>query len=100
MRFYLILFVLTIFGCNGSDDYQHINLDRFKNYGDTPLEHTVYKGTDNDYHYFIWSNGKSGGKWKVNKQNLDFECELSFPLEKGAFIFKNNDGKLTHQACK
>jgi hypothetical protein len=59
-----------------SDRVVQIHATDFVNYGYDPLSHTVYTGSDATYHYFAWSHGKSGGRWKILKSEMPFDHEL------------------------
>ena len=79
-------------GCAESG-YEKISASDFVNYGDTPLSHTVYVGSDTEYHYFVWSSGKAGGKWQVEKSQMPFRAEM--PLgEVEAFLIEDDNGRL------
>jgi len=68
-----------------SDRVAQIHASEFVNYGEDPLSHTVYEGSDAQYHYFGWSHGKSGGRWKIPKSEMPFEHE--FPVgSRHAFV--------------
>ncbi len=61
-----------------SDRVVQIHGSEFVNYGVDPLSHTVYLGSDAEYHYFAWSKGKSGGRCKILKSEMPFDHE--FPV--------------------
>jgi len=64
-------------------------------YGDTPMCHTVYIGSDDRYHYFSWIRGFRGGKVKVIREQLHLSRE--FPRGAGhefMFLTKKPDGGL------
>ena len=70
-----------------------ISVSELRDYGDTPLEHTIYLGSDERFHYFAWSSGKSGGEWKVDRSELPFRRE--FPRgSRGAFLITAPGGTL------
>jgi hypothetical protein len=76
--------------CSGDAPVQ-IAAAEFKNYGDSPLEHTLYIGSDEEFHYFVWSSGKSSGHWKIEKSEMPFHQD--FPLgTREAFLVTAPDG--------
>lgn len=93
MRLFLVCaLVALVAGCASSRPNQ-IHATEFKNYGSTPLSHTVYLGSDQQFHYFAWSSGKSGGKWKVLKSELPFTAGWPVAQERTAFLMKNQQGE-------
>ena len=74
-----------------SPQYRQISANGFVDHGDTPLSHTVYLGSDEGFHYFAWTAGKQGGRWKVRKDEMPFDSE--FPLgSREAFVYRASDG--------
>ena len=70
-----------------------------KVYGTDPLSHTVYTGSDSSFHYFVWQNGKSGGRWKVPKATLNWKREV--PKGEGRqFVIKDAEGNLQPMLLK
>jgi len=93
MRLLLVCALAMVFAGCASNRPNYIHAAEFKNYGSTPLSHTVYLGSDQQFHYFAWSSGKSGGKWKAKKSELSFATE--WPLAEGrtAFLMQNQQGQ-------
>ena len=56
--------------------------------GRDPLDHTVYCGSDNLYHYFFHSKFKDGKNYKVSREKLFFADEFSYKEYR-----KNKDSK-------
>ena len=80
--------------------YKDISRSEFVNYGDTPLSHTIYKGSDDIYHYFVWSYEKSSGGWKISKKQLSLNCEEALDENfKGLFIVQENSEDLLLWGC-
>lgn len=85
IKFLILLFAVA--SCAQQDEYIAISGESFIYYGDTPLSHTLYEGSDLEYHYFGWSSGKSGGKWKIDKSQLQLTCEFPFnSAQESSFI--------------
>ena len=98
MKLILICLIFPIvFGCstnnNPKSDYKTIKLEEFVIYGDEPLKHTLYRGSDFDFHYFRWANGKISGKWKIEKNKISFKKELKFG-EGELLLHKNKNGEI------
>jgi hypothetical protein len=71
---------------------------QFVDYGDTPLSHTIYLGSENGYHYFAWAHGKAGGRWKVLQEELI--VTNPFPLgAREAFLLKRPNGQWCAYPC-
>jgi hypothetical protein len=68
------------------------------NYGDTPLTHTIYLGSDERDHYFAWSDGKTGGHWKVRKEELVVENGFALGVRE-ALLVKNHEGHWCAYPC-
>src|SRR6185295_8976685 len=81
---------VAVVGCASARPEQ-IGYSDFRDYGDTPLSHTVYLGSDQAYHYFAWTHDKSGGKWKVPKVEMAIANEFSTGSRE-AFLAKNPEG--------
>jgi len=69
-----------------------ITPDDLRIYGDTPLEHTIYLGSDSNFHYFAWTRGKASGRWRILKASMPFACE--FPFEEREAILVLDDSGL------
>lgn len=68
-----------------------ISGQQFVNYGDTPLSHTIYLGSDGGFHYFAWSHGKSGGQWKVSKRELILTNQFALGEREASLLKLPND---------
>jgi hypothetical protein len=75
MKSCLLLTLCLASACSASPQYEPIPATSFHNYGAEPLRHTLYLGSDKQFHYFVWENGKAGGHWKVNKSEMPFAHE-------------------------
>jgi hypothetical protein len=89
----LILLCALLFIVSCTTDIQEVKPSEVKCYGNDPLVHTVYIGSDKKWHYFHYQKGKTGGHWKVKKEELKWKYE--FPHGKGhQFIKRNEAGEL------
>jgi hypothetical protein len=88
--FLMVCASFFIVGCVGHE-HESIDASEFVNYGDFPLTHTVYVGSDTEHHYFVWSSRKSGGKWQIEKAQMPFRAEAPFG-EIEAFLVKDDEG--------
>ena len=64
-------------GCQ-SHEVREIEPSEIELYGNDPLYHTHYVGSDAQHHHLRWSRGKRTGEWLVDKTKLRLGCE--FPL--------------------
>jgi hypothetical protein len=87
--------------CSGcvAQQVEQIAGAQFVNYGDTPASHTVYLGSDGGYHYFAWSDGKTGGCWKVKKEDLVVANQFEVGTRE-AFLVKGHDGGWCAYPCE
>ena len=97
MKNFILVSILILITTSCSDDeYKQIKKGDFKHYGDTPMLHTFYKGTDQTFHYFVYSSGKTGGKWKLIKNDLQLNC--TFPYDENSnrpiISYKNDQVKI------
>ena len=72
---------------------REISFSEFRDYGDTPIEHTFYIGSDPRFHYFVWSVGKSSGRWHVPRSSFAFQCERPYG-ETSVPLFTDEKGRL------
>lgn len=88
----LVLATLLLGAC-ASGRAVEIPATGFRDYGDSPNRHTVYRGSDEAFHYFHWHDGGAAGNWKVPKAEMPFAFE--FPLAEGrsAFLRKDAQGR-------
>jgi len=93
-----LVLAVSVCGCAHSN-IEVISPDQFRNYGDTPLSHTVYLGSDSTYHYFAWSNGKSDGEWKMEKVSMRIGKEFA-KGEREAFLVHGPDGDWCAYPCR
>ncbi len=91
MRISLIAASVLLAGCVSGKVIQ-IPATDFKSYGVDPLSHTMYLGSDDGWHYFAWSSGKTGGKWKVLKSEMPFNKEWSVEEGRPAFVARDDHG--------
>ena len=92
MRNVFLAAAVLFSACASGQTYEQIHAAAFRDYGDTPLDHTVYEGSDGGFHYFVWEHGKSSGRWKVSKEEMPFKVE--WPLgSREAFMVKDASGK-------
>jgi hypothetical protein len=76
-----------------------ISAAQFVDYGDSPLSHTIYLGSDGGYHYFAWVHGKSSGRWKVPDSELIVTNEFAIG-KREAFVLQRPDGKWCAYPCE
>jgi hypothetical protein len=97
-KFRLTLFLCAFLLCSGCRA-ELISAWQFVNYGDTPLSHTIYLGSDDSYHYFVWSQGKAGGRWRVLKEDVIVANEFEVG-DREAFLVKGRDGHWCAYPCE
>ena len=90
--------LLLVSGCT-SQRFETISGSQFVNYGDRPLAHTIYLGSDDGFHFFGWSHGKSSGRWRVPQDELI--VMNPFPLgTREAFVFPRPNGRWCAYPCE
>ena len=57
-------------------------------YGSERFSHTVYLGSDKEYHYFAWTHELKRGSWKIPRYALELPGE--FPRGKGRSFVKHD----------
>ena len=62
-------------------------------YGTDPLYHTVYVGSDTDFHHFRWSRGKRSGAYLVPREQISF-FETFEVGGRSSFLVRTDDGTL------
>ena len=62
-------------------------------YGTDPLNHTMYVGSDGDFHHFRWSHGKRSGTYLVDREQISF-VETFAVGDRSAFLVRDDDGIL------
>jgi hypothetical protein len=82
---------LFILGCASHRPHE-IDVTSFANYGDSPVQHTRYIGSDSEFHYFNWANFPRDGQWKVRKSTMPFRSEWPLDGHRWAFMSKDVDG--------
>lgn len=85
-------------GCS-AQQVQTISGAQFVDYGNTPLSHTIYLGSDDGYHYFAWSHGKTSGRWKIPREELTVTNQFALG-DREAFLLKRPDGQWCAYPCK
>ena len=75
--------MITLAGCNSISTTSPSELPLM---GYDPLYHTIYKGSDQDYHYFIVSTGLSSKEYRIPKNEASISPELNELNSKGKFI--------------
>lgn len=89
--------LLTVAGCGSARETQQIPVTAFRNYGASPLQHTIYIGSDARFHRFQWSNGKQGGTWLIARAEMDIVNEKSVDDpdvgRAGYFLSRRDDGR-------
>ncbi|MAD45486.1 MAG: hypothetical protein CMI02_02000 [Oceanospirillaceae bacterium] len=102
MKNFLVLpFFLALCACAQVDDsYQKIDAADFVNYGVSPLKNTLYEGSDDEYHYFSWSNGKNRGRWKLLKSQMRLACEIQYGTTGGMPLVLSNSGDYVPYSCR
>ena len=70
-----------------------IPASEFRNYGDSEGKHTVYRGSDETYHYFHWHDANSHGDWKIQKSEMPLGFEYPLSEDRSAFLRKNAQGQ-------
>jgi len=94
----IIIGGLAFVGC-ATAHVQQIRYSEFHDYGDTPLSHTIYLGSDSSFHYFAWEHGKSGGNWKVAKAEMIISNEFASGTRE-AVLVKNPEGNWCAYPCQ
>ncbi|MDX5436459.1 MAG: hypothetical protein LPK03_04655 [Pontibacter sp.] len=56
------------------------------------MEHTLYLGSDDMFHYFAWSSGKASGKWKVMRPEMPFETTWALSEGRDAPVVRGAQG--------
>ena len=84
----LLIFVV---GCSSSS-IKAISASEFHDYGSAPMEHTLYLGSDDMFHYFAWSSGKASGKWKVMRSEMSFETTWALSEGRDAPVVRGVQG--------
>jgi hypothetical protein len=79
-------------GC-ASNRVAQIDAAAFRNYGASPLQHTMYMGSDAEFHYFAWSDSLRSGRWRVRKVAMPFRTEWAVELQRGSFLVQDQDGQ-------
>ena len=69
-------------------------------YGTDPLYHTLYKGSDEEYHYFRYSKGKVFGFWKVKRDELELSETFSRNSNQKRFVERDESGRLKLMSFK
>lgn len=92
---YLILAILPIClcGCAGTGKYEIVDANNIILYVSTPMSHTIYMGSDKEWHYFVWEDNFSSGKWKVDKMKLKVVGEMPVNTT-GYFVFRNKSDEI------
>lgn len=98
LRVFPLGIMLLVAGCS-TQQPQTISGAQFVDYGATPLSHTIYLGSDNGYHYFAWSHGKTGGRWKVLREELIVTNQFALG-DREAFLLKLQDGQWCAYPCE
>jgi hypothetical protein len=83
-----VLFLVS--GCASSRP-KLVDADAVPLYGVDPMYHTVYIGSDGQYHYFGWNRGLRSGQVKVDKAHLKLSREFARGTST-AFVEKTRDG--------
>ena len=85
-----MLATIGLAGCQPKE----VTPSEVKCYGADPMFHTVYIGSDEIHHHFVWQNGKISGKWKVKQ--VDLTLSDTFPLESGntRFVTRDETGRI------
>ncbi len=86
----LVLFLASCY----AEQVREIGPGQFVDYGDTPIEHTIYLGSDDQYHYFAWSHGKSGGRWKIDRDLMNLNRVFPVTDGRSAFLYTDDEGQL------
>lgn len=89
--------LLLVTGCFARQ-VQAISGAQFVDYGDTLLSHTIYLGSDNGYHYFVWEDGTASGQWKVPREELRVTNPFALG-DREAFLLKRPDGQWCAYPC-
>lgn len=98
LRAVSVAVLLLSWGC-ATQRVETISGAQFVDYGASPLSHTVYLGSDGGYHYFAWSHGKSGGRWKVPDGELIVTNQFALGGRE-AFLLKRPDGEWCAYPCE
>ncbi len=64
-------------------------------HGVDPIQHTVYVGSDEAFHYFRWSHFPKGGEYKVPREEIRFPYEFSRESGRQAFLTRDDHGNVT-----
>ena len=95
-----ILYFPSCFAVYNSIWFQKIDAADFVNYGVSPLKNTLYEGSDDEYHYFSWSNGKNRGRWKLLKSQMRLACEIQYGTTGGMPLVLSNSGDYVPYSCR
>ncbi len=90
--------LLLVTSCSARQ-VQTISGPQFVDYGDAPLSHTIYLGSDNGYHYFVWEHEKASGRWKVPREELMVTNPFALG-DREAFLLKRPDGQWCAYPCE
>ncbi len=83
---------MLLIGC-AHDEPRLTQPSQVATYGTERFSHTVYQGSDKEYHYFAWTHHLKRGSWKVPRYALELPGE--FPRGKGeAFVKHDADANL------
>ena len=93
-RLAIIIIILALIGC-ASNKFIEVAPDEIKCHGTDPLYYTVYVGSDEIYHYFLWSEGLYSGKWKVRRKNLYLSKTFKHDGTKSVFAVKGGSSGIT-----
>ncbi|MEM6798667.1 MAG: hypothetical protein AAF589_04065 [Planctomycetota bacterium] len=95
--FIVSVFLLIVSGCGQSQDFLvPMPSGDLPVYGTDPMMHTIYMGSDEEYHHFRYQNGKSGGFAVVAVADTQIKPE-PFELDSGkeAFVESANPDEIT-----
>ena len=91
-RGWFVALALLAAGC-ASSRAKIVSPQQLPLYGSDSLHHTVYVGSDDHHHHFMWSRGLRRGEYLVDRSALHLSRE--FPKGAGhAFLSRTSDGSV------
>jgi hypothetical protein len=91
-RGWFVALALLVAGC-ASSRAKIVSPQQLPLYGSDSLYHTVYVGSDDRHHHFMWSRGLRRGEYLVDRSALHLSRE--FPRGAGhAFLSRTPDGSV------
>jgi hypothetical protein len=95
-RTMVLMTTVWVLGCLNGPGVTTLNSEQLPVYGTDPLKHTQYVGSDQNFHYFEYQQGKESGSVRVPVIDAVVEPE-PFPTGKGkkAFVEAAEEGRIS-----